>query len=171
MTTNLSQPLQPLAKVASGGELSLTIQAITDREMDTPALIFDEVNVGISGQTVAIVGKMLRQLGESIQVVCVTYLLQVAGFGHHHFFVSKNTDVSATQTQMQALDKKLVSRTLRACEAAAKSLKTRWRKPESDSWPRKTQLFFSSGGHRWALQMFPTPARSIIIDILCPKGM
>ncbi|XBS68832.1 DNA repair protein RecN [Acerihabitans sp. KWT182] len=109
VTTNPGQPLQPLAKVASGGELSriaLAIQVITARKMDTPALIFDEVDVGISGPTAAIVGKMLRQLGESTQVMCVTHLPQVAGSGHHHFFVSKNTDGSETETQMLALDKK-----------------------------------------------------------------
>ncbi len=109
VTTNPGQPLQPLAKVASGGELSrigLAIQVITARKMDTPALIFDEVDVGISGPTAAIVGKMLRQLGESTQVMCVTHLPQVAGSGHHHFFVSKNTDGNETETQMIALDKK-----------------------------------------------------------------
>ncbi|WP_410013966.1 DNA repair protein RecN [Sodalis sp. C49] len=109
VTTNPGQPLQPLAKVASGGELSrigLAIQVITARKMDTPALIFDEVDVGISGPTAAIVGKMLRRLGESTQVMCVTHLPQVAGSGHHHFFVSKNTDGNETETQMIALDKK-----------------------------------------------------------------
>lgn len=109
VTTNPGQPLQPLAKVASGGELSriaLAIQVITARKMDTPALIFDEVDVGISGPTAAIVGKMLRQLGDSTQVMCVTHLPQVAGYGHHHFFVSKNTDGTWTETRMMALDKK-----------------------------------------------------------------
>jgi len=68
VSTNPGQPVQPLGKVASGGELSriaLAIQVITARKMDTPALIFDEVDVGISGPTAAVVGKMLRQLGES----------------------------------------------------------------------------------------------------------
>lgn len=68
VSTNPGQPLQPLAKVASGGELSriaLAIQVITARKMETPALIFDEVDVGISGPTAAIVGRLLRQLGES----------------------------------------------------------------------------------------------------------
>ena len=74
--------------------------------MDTPALIFDEVDVGISGPTAAIVGKMLRQLGESTQVMCVTHLPQVAGCGHQHFYVSKHTDGSETETTMQSLDKK-----------------------------------------------------------------
>ncbi|WP_413741419.1 DNA repair protein RecN [Sodalis sp. RH15] len=109
VTTNPGQPLQPLAKVASGGELSriaLAIQVITARKMDTPALIFDEVDVGISGPTAAIVGKMLRQLGESTQVMCVTHLPQVAGSGHHHFYVSKNTDGNETETQMLSLNKK-----------------------------------------------------------------
>lgn len=109
VSTNPGQPLQPLAKVASGGELSriaLAIQVITARKMETPALIFDEVDVGISGPTAAVVGQLLRQLGESTQVMCVTHLPQVAGCGHHHFFVSKNTDGEMTETHMQPLDKR-----------------------------------------------------------------
>lgn len=101
--------MQPIAKVASGGELSriaLAIQVITARKMETPALIFDEVDVGISGPTAAVVGKLLRQLGESTQVMCVTHLPQVAGCGHQHYFVSKETDGAMTETHMQSLDKK-----------------------------------------------------------------
>lgn len=107
--TNPGQPLQPLAKVASGGELSriaLAIQVITAQKMETPALIFDEVDVGISGPTAAIVGKLLRQLGESTQVMCVTHLPQVAASGHQHFFVSKETDGEVTETRMQPLNKR-----------------------------------------------------------------
>ncbi|AOM39232.1 DNA repair protein RecN [Xenorhabdus hominickii] len=109
VTTNPGQPHQPLAKVASGGELSriaLAIQVITAKKMETPALIFDEVDVGISGPTAAIVGHLLRELGESTQVMCVTHLPQVAGCGHQHFYVSKQTDGEETETQMQLLDKK-----------------------------------------------------------------
>ena len=109
VSTNPGQPLQPLAKVASGGELSriaLAIQVITARKMETPALIFDEVDVGISGPTAAVVGRLLRQLGESTQVMCVTHLPQVAGCGHHHFFVSKTTDGEMTETHMQPLNKR-----------------------------------------------------------------
>ncbi|WP_297200111.1 DNA repair protein RecN [uncultured Pluralibacter sp.] len=109
VTTNPGQPLQPIAKVASGGELSriaLSIQVITARKMETPALIFDEVDVGISGPTAAVVGQLLRQLGDSTQVMCVTHLPQVAGCGHHHFFVSKETDGAMTETRMQPLDKR-----------------------------------------------------------------
>ncbi|MGG7447720.1 DNA repair protein RecN [Kosakonia oryzendophytica] len=109
VTTNPGQPLQSIAKVASGGELSriaLAIQVITARKMETPALIFDEVDVGISGPTAAVVGKLLRQLGESTQVMCVTHLPQVAGCGHHHFYVSKETDGAMTETHMQPLDKR-----------------------------------------------------------------
>lgn len=80
VSTNPGQPLQPIAKVASGGELSrmsLAIQVITAQKVDTPSLIFDEVDVGISGPTAAVVGKLLRKLGESTQVLCVTHLPQV----------------------------------------------------------------------------------------------
>ncbi|PHM55112.1 DNA repair protein RecN [Xenorhabdus sp. KK7.4] len=109
VTTNPGQPHQSLAKVASGGELSriaLAIQVITAKKMETPALIFDEVDVGISGPTAMIVGRLLRELGESTQVMCVTHLPQVAGCGHQHFYVNKQTDGEETETQMQLLDRK-----------------------------------------------------------------
>ncbi|MGF1754570.1 DNA repair protein RecN [Vibrio makurazakiensis] len=107
VSTNPGQPMQPIAKVASGGELSrisLAIQVITAQKVDTPSLIFDEVDVGISGPTAAVVGKMLRQLGESTQVMCVTHLPQVAGCGHQQLFVAKDTKSGKTETQMHNLD-------------------------------------------------------------------
>lgn len=108
VTTNPGQPLQPLAKVASGGELSrigLGIQVITAKKVATPTLIFDEVDVGISGPTAAVVGRMLRSLGESTQVLCVTHLPQVAGNGHQHLFVNKFNKAGSTETTMTALDR------------------------------------------------------------------
>ncbi len=107
VSTNPGQPLQAISKVASGGELSrisLAIQVITAQKVDTPSLIFDEVDVGISGPTAAVVGKMLRQLGESTQVLCVTHLPQVAGCGHQQLFVAKQTKKGHTETQMHRLD-------------------------------------------------------------------
>ncbi|USD38438.1 DNA repair protein RecN [Ferrimonas sp. SCSIO 43195] len=106
VSTNPGQPLQPLGKVASGGELSrisLAIQVITAKKVSTPTLIFDEVDVGISGPTAAVVGRMLRTLGDATQVFCVTHLPQVAGNGHNHMFVSKSTKGQVTETQMAAL--------------------------------------------------------------------
>lgn len=107
VTTNPGQPMQPLGKVASGGELSrisLAIVVISARKVATPTLIFDEVDVGISGPTAAVVGRLLRQLGESTQVMVVTHLPQVAGNGHQHLVVSKHTDGKTTETRMSALD-------------------------------------------------------------------
>jgi len=103
VSTNPGQPLQSLGKIASGGELSrisLAIQVITAHKVATPTLIFDEVDVGISGPTAAVVGKLLRLLGEQTQVLCVTHLPQVAGNGHHQMFVSKHTDGTSTETTM-----------------------------------------------------------------------
>ncbi|PKI08168.1 DNA repair protein RecN [Shewanella sp. 11B5] len=108
VTTNPGQPLQPISKVASGGELSrigLGIQVITAKKVATPTLIFDEVDVGISGPTASVVGRMLRSLGESTQVLCVTHLPQVAGNGHQHMFVNKFNKGGNTETTMQTLDK------------------------------------------------------------------
>ncbi|EJN6827929.1 DNA repair protein RecN [Vibrio cidicii] len=116
VSTNPGQPLQPIAKVASGGELSrisLAIQVITAQKVDTPSLIFDEVDVGISGPTAAVVGKMLRKLGESTQVLCVTHLPQVAGCGHQQMFVAKHSKNGTTETQMNLLDQEQ-----RVCELA-----------------------------------------------------
>ncbi|PJG58925.1 DNA repair protein RecN [Aeromonas cavernicola] len=106
VTTNPGQPIQPLGKVASGGELSrisLAIVVICARKVATPTLIFDEVDVGISGPTAAVVGRLLRQLGESTQVLVVTHLPQVAGNGHQHMVVSKHTDGKTTETCMKPL--------------------------------------------------------------------
>lgn len=101
-----SLSLKPLAKVASGGELSrisLAIQVIASRSGMAPTLIFDEVDVGISGPVAAGVGRLLRQLGESTQIICVTHLPQVASQGHQQLFVEKYTDGIATETRMRAL--------------------------------------------------------------------
>ncbi|XKM13607.1 DNA repair protein RecN [Orbaceae bacterium ac157xtp] len=109
VSTNPGQPLQPISKVASGGELSriaLAIQVLTAQKAETPALIFDEVDVGISGPTAAKVGSLLRELGQSTQVITVTHLPQVAGNAHHHYFVAKQTDGTNTYTKMEVLSKK-----------------------------------------------------------------
>ncbi len=108
VTTNAGQELQDLGKVASGGELSrigLAIQVIISQRVSTPTLIFDEVDVGISGATAAIVGKLLRSLGENTQILCVTHLPQVAGNGHQQMFVNKQSDGKATNTSMVKLTK------------------------------------------------------------------
>lgn len=105
--SNLGQVMQPLAKIASGGELSriaLAIQVLTSDQSAIPTLIFDEIDVGISGATASIVGKLLRQLGKKCQVICVTHLPQVASQGHQHFTVEKFVQNGATETQMKLLD-------------------------------------------------------------------
>lgn len=109
VTANAGQPLQALTKVASGGELSrisLAIQVIISQRIATPTLIFDEVDVGISGATASIVGKLLRSLGEHSQLLCVTHLPQVAGNGHQQMLVNKKSDGKTTQTSMIKLNNK-----------------------------------------------------------------
>ncbi len=101
VTANPGQPLQALSKVASGGEMSrisLALQMITAQKDDTPCLIFDEVDVGIGGGTAEVVGKLLRQLGEKAQVLCITHLPQVAAQAHQHLQVQKHSDKKSTHT-------------------------------------------------------------------------
>ena len=95
-----------LAKVASGGELariSLAISVITSKASFTPTLIFDEVDAGIGGAVAETVGKLLRQLGQSHQILCVTHLPQVAAQGNHHLKVSKSQAGDKTLSQVMPL--------------------------------------------------------------------
>lgn len=106
VSTNPGQPLQAMHKVASGGELSrisLAVQVILADKVTTPTLIFDEVDVGISGPVAAGVGRLLRQLGATTQLICVTHLPQVASQGHQQMFVEKYTDGVNTETRMRLL--------------------------------------------------------------------
>ncbi|MDP7591442.1 MAG: DNA repair protein RecN [Litorilituus sp.] len=108
VSINPGQALEAMNKVASGGELSrisLAMQVILADKVVTPTLIFDEVDVGISGPTAAMVGKKLQQLSKNTQVICVTHLPQVACKGHQQLFVSKLTDGEKTQTNVTELSK------------------------------------------------------------------
>ena len=100
---------KPLAKVASGGELSrisLAIQVATIDVAAVPTLIFDEVDVGIGGGVAEIVGGLLKDLGAQHQVLCITHLPQVAAQGHQHLQVSKETKGGATLSHIETLSKK-----------------------------------------------------------------
>ncbi len=105
VTANPGQPLRPLAKVASGGELSrlsLAIQ-VSSAARETRCMVFDEVDSGIGGGVAEIVGRELRSLAERSQVLCVTHLPQVASQGHHHLRVTKLTDGKTTRTNLTTL--------------------------------------------------------------------
>jgi DNA repair protein RecN (Recombination protein N) len=107
VSTNPGQPLRPITKVASGGELSrlsLAIQIIGSKDNGVPTMIFDEVDAGISGGIAEIVGKLLHGLAEHRQILCVTHLAQVASCGHHHLLVNKTTKENETFTQVVHLD-------------------------------------------------------------------
>lgn len=105
--TNPDQTLQPLAKVISGGELSrlsLAAHLALASKTNIPTLIFDEVDTGLSGATAEKIGKLLRKLGSSYQVFCVTHQPQVAACGHHHLYVEKVFKDKATITRLQILE-------------------------------------------------------------------
>lgn len=107
--TNPGMPMGPLSKVASGGELSrisLAIQVITAQTSNIPSLIFDEVDVGIGGGTAERVGRLLNQLGQHSQVLCVTHQPQVAAQAQNHLQVSKIAGDKQTFTNIRPLDNK-----------------------------------------------------------------
>ena len=106
VSANPGQPLQPLARVASGGELSrisLAIQVATAEVGSVPTLVFDEVDVGIGGGVAEIVGRLLRRLGAARQVLCVTHLPQVAAQAHQQLRVSKDTIDGETHVRIEPL--------------------------------------------------------------------
>ncbi|MCQ8119722.1 DNA repair protein RecN [Methylomonas rosea] len=106
VSTNPGLPAKPLAKVASGGELSrisLAIQVTTSTDKTTPTMIFDEVDSGIGGGIAEIVGQKLRRLSLNRQVLCVTHLPQVASQAHQHLFVAKNQKAAVTSSTVRRL--------------------------------------------------------------------
>lgn len=107
IATNPGQPLLPLARVASGGEvarISLAIQVAAASDRSVATLVFDEVDVGVGGRVAEMVGRNLRALGERRQVLCVTHLPQVATQAHAHLQVQKLTDGRTTRTQLHTLE-------------------------------------------------------------------
>lgn len=106
VSANPGQPPRPLAKVASGGELSrisLAIQVAAAQAEALPCLVFDEVDAGVGGGVAEIVGRQLHTLGARAQVLCVTHLPQVASQAHAHIRVAKLTDGKITRTSLHAL--------------------------------------------------------------------
>ncbi len=106
ISTNPGQPARSLNKVASGGELSrvsLAIQVVTARTSAIPTLVFDEVDVGIGGATGDVVGRLLRQLGDGGQVLCVTHLAQVASKSHQHLQVTKTASKKSAESTLITL--------------------------------------------------------------------
>jgi len=101
VSANPGLPAKPLAKVASGGELSrisLAIQVTTSTDKTTPTMIFDEVDSGIGGGIAEIVGQKLRSLSNNRQVLCVTHLPQVASQAHQHLYVKKDQSETTSST-------------------------------------------------------------------------
>ena len=107
VSANPGQPLKPLTRVASGGELSrisLAIQVILSEADRIPTLIFDEVDSGVGGGIAEIVGRLLRQIAGDRQILCVTHLPQVAAQAHHHYRVRKQKQEGTTHTRLEPLD-------------------------------------------------------------------
>ena len=105
--TNMGQDFKALKKVASGGELSrisLAISVVSSDSEYTPTLIFDEVDVGISGAVAEVVGRKLQELAKHYQIICITHLAQVASFGHQHLRVSKAQQDGGAQTTVEQLE-------------------------------------------------------------------
>ena len=107
ISTNPGEPLKPLRKVASGGELSrimLAIKKVIGGE-EEKTLIFDEVDAGIGGKVADMVGKRLQELARKHQVLCITHLPQIAAYGDHHFLVEKEFKKEETKTNIRELAK------------------------------------------------------------------
>ena len=107
LSTNPGEPLKALGDIASGGELSrvmLAVKTVLADEEDTPTLIFDEIDTGISGITAGKVGEKLHLIGRSRQVICITHLPQITAAADVHFLIKKESDGSHVKTQIEQLD-------------------------------------------------------------------
>lgn len=106
---NPGEPLKPLAKIASGGEISrvmLAIKSLVLAKEDIPTLLFDEVDAGIGGSVAEVVGKRLKKVAATRQVICVTHLPQIAALADSHFVVRKGAQKGRTFTEVHKLDGK-----------------------------------------------------------------
>jgi DNA repair protein RecN (Recombination protein N) len=152
VTANPGQPLRPLAKVASGGELSrlsLAVQ-VSCAARETRCMIFDEVDSGIGGAVAEIVGRELHSLADSGQVLCVTHLPQVAAQGHHHLRVTKLTDGKTTRTSLTELspDDRVeeIARMLGGVEITAKAREHAREMLKTAATPGKTETPEAAAG-------------------------
>lgn len=106
IAANPGEDLKPLARVASGGEISRIMLALKSSlaQVDKiPVLIFDEIDIGISGRIAQAVGLALKRLSRTHQIICITHLPQIASMGDHHFVVEKISDQASTRTQIRKL--------------------------------------------------------------------
>ena len=107
ISTNPGEELRPLSKVASGGELSrimLAIKSVLADKDDIETLIFDEIDVGVSGRTAQKVSEKLAVIARSHQVICITHLPQIAAMSDTHFIIEKESDKAGTRTTIRKLD-------------------------------------------------------------------
>ncbi|WP_312650314.1 DNA repair protein RecN [Aminipila sp.] len=108
LSTNRGEPLKPLAKIASGGEMSrimLAFKKIISDYDDISTMIFDEIDAGISGIAASVVGKKLKEIAQNHQVICITHLPQITACGSHNFKIVKHSDEKATYTTVVPLSK------------------------------------------------------------------
>jgi DNA repair protein RecN (Recombination protein N) len=106
LSANVGEDLRPLARIASGGELSrimLAIRTLASAAAPGKTLIFDEIDAGIGGRVADVVGKKLSRIGQSFQVMCITHLPQIAAAGAAHFQISKGVANGRTQTRVVRL--------------------------------------------------------------------
>lgn len=109
ITTNPGNPLKPMAKVASGGEISrimLAIKTTLNEDISLGTMIFDEIDSGISGKVAEIVGFKLNELGNQRQIICITHSPQIASKAHSHFKVAKRFEKNSSQTEISKLSRK-----------------------------------------------------------------
>ena len=107
MVTNLGENYKPLAKIASGGEISrimLALKTVFSSVDNISVLIFDEIDTGISGETVRKVAEKLKELSRTVQVICVTHSPQIAGKSNQQFFIKKEIENNVTETKVRELN-------------------------------------------------------------------
>ena len=151
LSANVGEDLRPLARIASGGELSrimLAIRTLASADAPGKTLIFDEIDAGIGGRVADVVGKKLSRIGQSFQVMCITHLPQIAAAGDAHFHISKSVTNGRTQTRVVRLNRTRAHRGARAYDwrsgtdrrgsgGGARAARRKRKKSKSESARRK----------------------------------
>jgi DNA repair protein RecN (Recombination protein N) len=142
ISSNPGEDLKPLAKVASGGEISrvmLALKSIAAKEGQIPILIFDEIDMGISGRIAQAVGRKLKEISEFHQIICITHLPQIASMGDHHFSVEKAEVSGRTETRIRKLTSEERTQVLASLLAGEKISETHLKSARElleDSWTK-----------------------------------
>ena len=144
ISANAGEELKPLAKIASGGEMSrvmLALKTVLAEADSIEVFIFDEIDTGVSGRTAQKVAEKMALIGKSHQIICITHLPQIAAMADHHFLIEKTTQQEKTITTVKPLNEEESAHEIARLIGGAKMTQATWTaakelKEQADAWKK-----------------------------------